>query len=57
MKKTYIIPTLNVVKVQAVRILAGSPNPGFDPNSTTNTMETRRARFSEWDEDYDFEEE
>ena len=57
MKKTYIIPTLNVVKVQAVRILAGSPDPLFDPDSETNGMETRRSRFSKWEDDFDFEEE
>ena len=51
MKKTYIIPTLNVVKVQAVRILAGSPNPGFDPDSEATGMETRRSRFSRWEEE------
>lgn len=51
MKKTYKNPTLKVVKIQAARIMAGSPNPVFDPNSKTATMEGRRARFSDWDED------
>ena len=55
MKKIYVIPTLNVVKVQAVRILAGSPNPLIDPTEETTGMETRRGRFSTWEEE-DFDE-
>ena len=55
MKKTYMIPTIKVVKVQTACILAGSPNPGFDPNSTTETMGGRRSRFSTWEEE-DFDE-
>ena len=56
MKKTYIIPTLNVVKIQPAQILAGSD---LETKSGTATEwgGARRARFSDWDEDYDFEEE
>jgi hypothetical protein len=55
MKKTYIIPTLEIVKIQSVRILAGSPNPLIYPTKETTGMETRRSRFSTWEEE-DFDE-
>ena len=54
MKKTYMIPTLQVVKIQPAQFIAASPNPGFDPEDTTGEMETRRGRFSRWEEDDEF---
>ena len=50
MKKTYSNPTLKVVKIQTTQILAGSPTPKLS-GETTTTMEARRARFSDWDEE------
>ena len=49
MKKTYMIPTLQVVKIQTTQFIAASPN--FNPTSTTNTMGARGAGFSDWDEE------
>ena len=51
MKKTYMIPTLQVVKIQTAQLLIASP--GFDPNSSTTTMDAREATFSddEWFEE------
>ena len=51
MKKIYMIPTIQVVKIQPARIMAGSPDPLFDPSQSTSTMNSRRARFSDWDEE------
>jgi hypothetical protein len=49
MKKTYMIPTMKVVKIQPARILAGSP----DLTGTYNggKVLSRQARFSDWDEE------
>ena len=52
MKKTYIIPTLNVVKMQTEVM-----NIPMSGQYNDEQIQSRRARFSEWDEDYDFEEE
>ena len=58
MKKTYIIPTLNVVEIQPTRILDGSetiPVQTNDYDSGTVTIGARRGRFSTWEEE-DFDE-
>ena len=56
MKKIYMIPTLQVVKVQSAKILAGSV-PQLQGDFTTSTSGNlgRQARFSDWDEDWDEE--
>ena len=53
MKKTYINPTLKVVNVRPMQILAGSPDLPVDPSKTgdQSQSEARRARFQTWDED------
>ena len=55
MKKTYINPTLKVVKTKGARLLAGSGNQLMgmrgDYKSGTVTMGSRRSSFSDWDED------
>ena len=52
MKKTYINPTLKVVKAKGARILAGSTmRMRGNYNSSTVTMGGRRAEFSDWDEE------
>ena len=54
MKKTYIIPTLNVVKIQPACILnesMGIKEENYD--SSTVTIGARRGRFSTWEEDFD----
>ena len=56
MKKTYMIPTIKVVKIQPTSLLNESMGMKGDLNGNV-TIGARRARFSEWDEDYDFEEE
>ena len=50
MKKTYMIPTLQVVKIQTTQFIAASPNPGFDPENTTGSMGARGAGFSDSDD-------
>ena len=56
MKKTYINPTIKVVNIRPMNLLAGSPN-GQDvydeAASSGKSVLSRRARFSDWD----FEEE
>ena len=51
MKKTYMIPTIQVVEVKPAQFIANSPNPGFDPKEETGTMDARRSRFSTWEEE------
>ena len=53
MKKTYIIPTLNVVEIQPTRILAGSETVLMqgDYDEKTVTVGARRAHFSDWEEE------
>ena len=54
MKKTYINPTLKVVNVRPMQILAGSPPMSVDPYAEAGNQtgaEARRARFHSWDED------
>ena len=51
MKKTYMIPTIQVVEVKPAQFIANSPNPGIDPDQSTGTMDARRSRFSTWDEE------
>ena len=46
MKKTYINPTLTVVKMQAARIMAGSPGYGGTTNLTSGNY-GRGARFTD----------
>ena len=58
MKKTYIIPTLNVVEIQPTRILDGSETVPMQGNYGDGvTIGARRSRFSKWEDDFDFEEE
>ena len=54
MKKTYIIPTLNVVKIQPTSLLNESMGMKGDLNDDV-TVGARRARFSNWEEE-DFDE-
>ena len=53
MKKTYINPTLKVVNVRPMQILAGSPGVPVDLKETGDPSQSdaRRARFQTWDED------
>ena len=53
MKKTYIIPTLQVVKIQTNQVMfQGSFGEGTKPGGSAAA---RRARFSGWEEDWDEE--
>ena len=50
MKKTYMIPTLQVVKIQPAQILAGSEiGKGGDYNG--GDVGARQGRFSRWEEE------
>ena len=56
MKKTYMIPTLQVVKVQTANILAGSvPQLQGSKTSETSGNLGRQGRFSRWEEDEDLD--
>ena len=48
MKKTYMIPTMKVVNIKIQNILAGSL---VAPEQTGGKLGTRRARFSDWEEE------
>ena len=53
MKKTYINPTLKVVKAKGARLMTGSA-PKLQMRGDydgTVTMGSRRSSFSDWDED------
>jgi len=57
MKKTYMIPTLKVVKVQPAQLMTDSTmNVKGNYDSETISIGARQSRFSRWEED-DFEEE
>ena len=53
MKKTYMIPTVQVVKIQPAQFIANSML--VDPTKEVSTQMGRQARFSdnwdEWDEE------
>ena len=49
MKKTYINPTLKVVKTRGARLMQASAKM-FGKNATSAGM-GRRSEFSDWDED------
>ena len=49
MKKTYIIPTLKVVKIQTTTILAGSP--GLTGTYNGGTVLSRQDADSDWNEE------
>ena len=52
MKKTYIIPTLNVVKIKPMQLLTTNSIPeGNEYNG--ETVLSRRGRFSTWEEEED----
>lgn len=55
MKKTYMIPTIQVVKIQPTCILNESMDMKGDLNGSV-TVGARQGRFSRWEEE-DFEEE
>ena len=55
MKKTYINPTMKVVKIQTNQLMI-TASVKIDKESTTTTMDARGSRFSRWEED-DFESE
>lgn len=49
MKRIYIKPTTNIVKIKMTPILAGSP-VGMSGESQNNDVAlSRRARFSDWE--------
>ena len=57
MKKTYINPTLKVVKVKPAQILAGSFKESLGTENVNGSAALgRESRFSRWEED-DFESE
>ena len=53
MKKTYIIPTLNVVKVKPMQLLTVNSIPEGDAYQTDDVVLSRRSRFSTWEEEED----
>ena len=55
MKKTYKNPTLMVVKIQSARLLTETSQIGTGDYSGGG-IQTRRGRFSGWEDDEDFEE-
>ena len=51
MKKTYMIPSLNVVKVQSFQILSGSVLELKGTTSATSGNLGREGSFSDWDDE------
>ena len=51
MKKTYIKPTTNIVKIKMPAILNGSPVGMSGESQDNNVALGRRARFSDWEEE------
>ena len=57
MKKTYLKPSTKEIGAVTLDMIAASPEPTFNPNEETETMESRRRRNVWDDESGDFEEE
>ena len=55
MKKTYMIPTLQVVKIQTTGIMIGSAPQLQGSTDLTSGNLGRRARFSDFDDEWDEE--
>lgn len=55
MKKIYSTPSTEVIIISAQhQLLGGSPDPQFDPNASTSTMDSRRGgSFFDDDDDWD----
>lgn len=51
MKKKFNKPTLNIVKIQCIRILTSSISVGDNYNG--GVIQSRKARFSTWEDDLD----
>ena len=58
MKRTYMIPTLQVVKIQPAQFIATSLNASMEGKSINNSNDfgARSSRFSRWEEDEEWEE-
>ena len=52
MKKTYLEPNMEVVKIAPHKLMSGSPNAGIDPTKTVDPgqIEAPEADFDFWDE-------
>ena len=55
MKKTYMTPTLQVVKIQTTGIMIGSAPQLQGSTDLTSGNLGRRARFSDFDDEWDEE--
>jgi hypothetical protein len=55
MKKTYIVPTLKVVKIQTTHLLSNSEIKVGGKYNGSTTVESRQGRGTIWDDD-DYEE-
>ena len=55
MKKTYMIPTLKVVKIQPSHFIATSQNADMNGPEITEQggFGARRSRFSTWEDDWE----
>ena len=53
MKKIYMIPTLQVVKIQPAQILAGSESMLVGDTYSGETVMSRSANFSAADDDWE----
>lgn len=53
MKRTYINPTIEIVKVESHQIMAGSPYNLHDTKEDPTTADSRQGRGF-WDDDEDF---
>jgi len=52
MKKTYMIPTLQVVKIQPAQFIAASESVTLGGSyDGEKKIEARQARFSDWEEE------
>ena len=57
MKKTYMIPTLTVVKMQSSRIMAGSFKGQLGTQNVNGSVSLgRESRFSKYDDEEYFDE-
>ncbi|MBP1541431.1 MAG: hypothetical protein ILA25_04600 [Prevotella sp.] len=53
MKKTYINPEMNIVKIQTAQMIAASPGYGGNTNATSGNLSRRGDFFEDDDDEYE----
>ena len=52
MKKTYLKPNMEVVKIATHKLMSGSPNAGIDPTKTVDPDKIEAPGYDFFDDDF-----